>query len=720
MGVCTIKNKTSIYRINQKNVNLIQNNLNNTLLTNEPLSSNRNIDEKDNQNDIEKNNKINKKLNQMKKNDILKNTIEQNNDNQLEDENKFEEEKEKQEFNIKKEIEGIFIGINIGSLKTVYSKFSNFNKNYFYNIFQSDCSKQFFLSQICYTKTHRLYSQIAEPYISKNITSSYNNLSRLIGFKNSHFYQNELLFMFNQVNSIEEFSFNFPKNNKKEILNSKNVLCDYLNCINKFLFNNNNEFNNIINFTICVPDYYTLYQKQELSLICEILDMKNYNIINESSAITIYYGYKQYYNYFINNCEEDLSQTDKILFIDFGNSKINYVISSFKKNEFKVEKVLCNPFLGGRNLDQKIFDKVIEDFINEHNIETLNLTPKKRIELLKAISKARNNLSLNEKSKIEIFSLFKNKDLELIISKEELDDIISDDIDIFEKDLSDILKGYENNIKYVEMYGNVMRTLIIESLLKEKYNFILQKSIITDECLSTGASILGFYKLNNKNNTNLLSNFIEYNYYNIYYCINDELKGNIAFEKGIIKEYEKKINLPINVDIIKIKFFYDKKEINDIGLDCINIIEYEINFESEDKNNNRTLLININLNEPKIEINNKLIDISINKTNGFLNYKNDKDKIINDIKQYLKENDDFESDYYDYLNERNKISQDICNIMINSKKKKLEIDEKQLNKDLKFLREHEEDKNIRKEKINEISQRITEYYNILNKNEINK
>ena len=95
MGVCTIKNKTSIYRINQKNVNLIQNNLNNTLLTKEPLSSNRNIDEKDNQNDIEKNNKINKKLNQMKKNDILKNTIEQNNDNQLEDENKFEEEKNK-------------------------------------------------------------------------------------------------------------------------------------------------------------------------------------------------------------------------------------------------------------------------------------------------------------------------------------------------------------------------------------------------------------------------------------------------------------------------------------------------------------------------------------------------------------------------------------------------------------------------------------------------
>ena len=706
MGVCASTNKKNT----NKNI-IIEKNIKEFKENNEHLSSNRDGDDKIKQNIDGKDNEIENKKNITLQSEISSKTIDQIY-NDSKEENILEVEKENQI--IKNEIEGIFIGINIGSLKTIYSKFTNFNKKYRKYILQSDVSNNYFLSKICYTKTHRLCGQISEPYISKNINSSYNNLSRLIGFHDSYLYQLELPYMFNQVNSIDKISFNYPKNNI-EILNHINVLCDYLSFINKFLFNNNNEFYNIKNFTICVPDYYTLYQKQELSLICEILDMKNYNIINESSAVTIYYGYTIYYNYFFNYCKDDLSQPDKILFIDFGNSKINYVISSFKKNEFKVEKVLCNPFLGGRNLDEKIFNEIIEFFINNNNIEeTLNLTDEKRMELLKAIAEARNKLSLNETSKIQIFAFYKGIDLEYIFTKKDLNYIISDEIQTFKNDLSNILNEYENDIKYVEMYGNVMRTLILESLLKENYNLTLQKSIIIDECLSTGASIYGYYRINHKNNQSLFSHFIEYNNYTILYSINDELKENIVFEKGIINEYEKKINLPSNVDIIKIKFFYDKDEIDRIGLDCINIIEYEINLKSQENKNNIDLIININLNEPKIHINNQLVDISINKIDGFLYYKNDKEKIINDMKNYLKENDVFENDYFDYSNERNELSQKIYNIMIDSKKQNLEIDEKQLKNDLKFLHEHEQDKNIRKEKINEIIQRINLYTNQLN------
>ena len=137
-------------------------------------------------------------------------------------------------------------------------------------------------------------------------------------------------------------------------------------------------------------------------------------------------------------------------------------------------------------------------------------------------------------------------------------------------------------------------------------------------------------------------------------------------------------------------------------------------MKSQENKNNIDLIININLNEPKIHINNQLVDISINKIDGFLYYKNDKEKIINDMKNYLKENDVFENDYFDYSNERNELSQKIYNIMIDSKKQNLEIDEKQLKNDLKFLHEHEQDKNIRKEKINEIIQRINLYTNQLN------
>ena len=265
MSVC-MSNKNKI--MNKEKNNKLK-------INNEDLVNNEQLNVKNNQDNNETDKKI-KEIIKTEQSEISSVIIVENSSNNSKKENKLEEKKENQIIN--NEIEGIFIGINIGSLKTVYSKFTNFNKNYFKTILQSDVSNNYFLSKICYTKTHRLYGLISEPYISKNITSSYNNLSRLIGFYDTDLYQKELPFMFNQVNSINEISFNFPKNNI-EILNHINVLSDYLSYIHNFLFNNNHEYNNIQNFTICVPDYYTLYQKQELSLICEILDMKNYNII---------------------------------------------------------------------------------------------------------------------------------------------------------------------------------------------------------------------------------------------------------------------------------------------------------------------------------------------------------------------------------------------------------------------------------------------------------
>ena len=61
--------------------------------------------------------------------------------------------------------------------------------------------------------------------------------------------------------------------------------------------------------TFSVPDYYTAFQKQELKLIGEAIGMKNINIINESSAITMYYGYNRYRDMFVSN----KTQVDKII-----------------------------------------------------------------------------------------------------------------------------------------------------------------------------------------------------------------------------------------------------------------------------------------------------------------------------------------------------------------------------------------------------------------------
>ena len=55
--------------------------------------------------------------------------------------------------------------------------------------------------------------------------------------------------------------------------------------------------------------------------------MKNINIYNESSAITMYYGYTKYNDLLKNNQKEI-----NILFIDICHSKTSFILSNFKND----------------------------------------------------------------------------------------------------------------------------------------------------------------------------------------------------------------------------------------------------------------------------------------------------------------------------------------------------------------------------------------------------
>ena len=524
--------------------------------------------------------------------------------------------------------------------------------------------------------------------------------------------------MLNSVDSTNNFKFKIQqgKNNFIDI-DYKSVICDYLYMLNEKLFNNINEFENI---TFCVPDYYTLYQRKELSLICKALNMKNFNIINESSAITMYYGFFEYNNIFFN---QKFEENEKILFIDFGYSKVSYILSIYKKNEFRVEKVYCNPYLGGRNLDKKILTSIINKFNESNKINNFELTPKIKYNSLKIISKAREKLSLNDEALIQIEPFYQGQNIDMIFSISELNDIIEKEVNQLKTDLSNIIEKYKGNIKYIEMVGNVMRTRSFESIINEKFQLNVDKHILVDECICLGGSIYGFYLKNS--DCGLLKNFFEYNYYNILYIINDDNKHpEYAFKKTIITDKEKRIALHIkNEVIIKIKFYYENSEVDNLESQFLeDIITYEINFEKyieEHKNKKNEqekkekkietkieFIINIDLNNPRIEINNKEVQgIVIKQLSGFLKNENE-ENIITQLKDRLIENKNFEKDYYDYSETRLKLSQNIYEII---KLIKDEEEIKNLKNDLKFLRQHYFQINEREKKITEIKNRINEY-----------
>ena len=182
------------------------------------------------------------------------------------------------------------LGINIGSYKTVYSLFENdYNKPVSNVLLMNESSSRIIPSIICYTKDHRLFGENSISSLRQNIETSHKNLSRLIGFENNILFKDELKYGFGINEELNKYKFKSKGINGIKEIESENIISDYLSLINDYYFEKNK-----INYdysSISLPDFFTPKQKQILKLICDSLEMKNVQIYNESSAITMYYGY---------------------------------------------------------------------------------------------------------------------------------------------------------------------------------------------------------------------------------------------------------------------------------------------------------------------------------------------------------------------------------------------------------------------------------------------
>ena len=360
-------------------------------------------------------------------------------------------------------------------------------------------------SIICYTKTHSLFGENSIYYLKQNLNTSYNNLSRIIGFDNSDEYKEELKYMFKKVNNINEYKFYcYDKNQKQEITKSEYIIADYLDLINKYYFDKEKIEYDLT--TISVPDFYNLNQRQILKSICEAIGMKNVKIINESSAITMYYGYTKYRDLFANG-NQILKDIEKnILFIDIGYSKSSFILSNFKYNGFKVKKVKSLPYFGGRYIDEIIANYCIEEFTKNYNIDREEITDRMKYRLLEIIRKERPNLSINDEIKILVDSLYEEQDLEIYIKKEKYENEIILNDDLFKnfisvlKEIKEEIDKEQIKLDYVEIAGEFMRTPFLQKKVKEIFSDksdnqkkIISTTILIDECTSVGAALFGIY-----------------------------------------------------------------------------------------------------------------------------------------------------------------------------------------------------------------------------------
>ena len=601
---------------------------------------------------------------------------------------KIENEKKinKNEIKINKN-EIISLGINIGASKTVYSIFSKVNGQFISHVLLMNNSSRVIPSILCYKKTHRLFGENSKNSLKQNLSTSHINLSRIIGFKNDiEIYKEEPKYQFSKNNKMEDHKFSLKNPAGSKEIGSDIILSDFISLINEYYFAK--EKYEYTSTYISVPDFFTSYQKQQVEIIFNALKMKDVHILNESSAITMYYGYSKYADNFVQTKKVDSTIEKYILFIDSGYSKTSFILSYFKYNLFKVIYVTCIPDIGGRNFDKKIMDYCIDEFLSKANIDkaAFQLTDKMEHRLLEVIVKARVQLTVNEDTTIFLDVFYENTDLNIPITRDKFVELIEDDLGKIDNTFNEIIKYSNNNkikIDCVEIAGELMRIPRLQKMIEYK-NLTISKTLLMDECPSVGAALIGNY-IKGKLPIANYKLFYHYNYYKIMYQIsfdinsnndqknllmaigtiyfNNKEKKSIFLNKGLLKE-----NKPIYI-----KIFYDDKNNNNVELFTKNLnlkilkidlhkilkgkgiatntidkdLVLQITFDPSQYSMTEELF----LNEKKLEAQIEYMEDSIYKS------KKKKEEEMKNIREQLKINEDYDNQYYDFINTKNKITQ---------------------------------------------------------------
>ena len=486
------------------------------------------------------------------------------------------------------------LGINIGSLNTTVTlgKAQNSALLFKTELLLSETSSRVCPSILSFGETNRVIGDQASLVLRKNIKSSFQYINRFIGFDaKSPFSSTELnnYYYIGDKYIPEKNKFTYTINGETKEISPEEIVASYLHLLyNSYIIKRNIKPECII---FSVPDYFTCTQKEQYSQIIKSAEIKNdVHIVNESSAITLYFGYKKYKEYFISKNEGKSATIDPtiikyILFVDAGHSKTSFVLSKLTYNLFTVLDTTTIPFLGGRDFDEAIYKYCCDKFKADNNID-ISKNNKIKLRLLKPIEKARKTLTVNKDAQISVDSLSDDIDFSIILTRQEYEKIISDQIQLFKQELINfcdrIKKNYPDlDLTNVEMAGELMRTPILEKTIKEITKIEMSKTILTDECLSVGCSLYGSLLKGNFP----IKNFKGIYHLNHYSILNSVNNGKI--EEFISNHYQipefksftfdkKSFNNKINIT-----FYHKKDEISeylytDEKTDNVLLISYDI------------------------------------------------------------------------------------------------------------------------------------------------
>ncbi|HTQ07233.1 MAG TPA: molecular chaperone DnaK [Polyangiaceae bacterium] len=240
----------------------------------------------------------------------------------------------------------------------------------------------------------------------------------------------------------------------------------------------------VVEAVITVPAYFDDAQRQATKDAGKIAGLEVKRILNEPTAAALAYGL-------------DKKEHEIIAVYDLGGGTFDISILELSGGVFSVKATGGDTHLGGEDFDQKIIDKLAEEFSAEHGID-LRKDRMSLQRLKEAAEKAKHELSSSLETTINVPFIATSptgpKHLERTLKRSELEIITGELIDRTIQACRAVMadsKLTPAQVGQVVLVGGMTRMPAVQRAVKEFFERDPHKGVNPDEVVAAGAAIQG-------------------------------------------------------------------------------------------------------------------------------------------------------------------------------------------------------------------------------------
>ncbi|XP_042541325.1 heat shock protein 105 kDa isoform X1 [Dipodomys spectabilis] len=248
----------------------------------------------------------------------------------------------------------------------------------------------------------------------------------------------------------------------------------------------NNLKKPVTDCVISVPSFFTDAERRSVLDAAQIVGLNCLRLMNDMTAVALNYGiYKQ-----------DLPSPNEkprvVVFVDMGHSAFQVSACAFNKGKLKVLGTAFDPFLGGKNFDEKLVEHFCAEFKTKYKLDAKSKI-RALLRLYQECEKLKKLMSSNSTDlPLNIECFMNDKDVSGKMNRSQFEELCAELLQKIEAPLYSLMEQTQlqvEDVSAVEIVGGATRIPAVKEKIAKFFGKDVSTTLNADEAVARGCAL---------------------------------------------------------------------------------------------------------------------------------------------------------------------------------------------------------------------------------------